>query len=344
LLSAGDGRELFNLQPNGQLLSVAGKLCAGIAGDETLALEKCDASKSASRFEIQGSAQLKMTTESEMCLSQKGVAAGSADAALFSAATASSTIDALSHGAAMAVDGHSSSYWASSFISPGEVVEFALEFGGLTKLQMLDILWEFAAEQFSVSVTTDGIHWSEVYTSSVNILNHTRVLLGDTTAAKAKIEMVKPQPAAQVQGRTLYGIRSLSFTTGSLRTVVEDCTSAAETKDARDKYFLNAVGEQGPCPAKALREELPALEAAKSSLAAISIELAEAMSRTSPCDAGVSLVEDRAPRRVGPVAFARARREGSSANAAVGDFDLEAAYAIQGVARGLVLQARAAVA
>jgi hypothetical protein len=57
----------------------------------------------------------------------------------------------------MAADGHSSSYWASSFISPGEVVEFALEFGSSTKLQMLDILWEFAAEQFSISTTNDGV-------------------------------------------------------------------------------------------------------------------------------------------------------------------------------------------
>jgi hypothetical protein len=85
-------------------------------------------------------------------------------------------------------------------------------------------------------------NWSEVYTSSVNILNHTHVLLGDMKAAKATIEMVKPQPAARIQGRALYGIRSLSFTTGSLRTFVGNCASAAETKDARDKYFLNAVG------------------------------------------------------------------------------------------------------
>jgi hypothetical protein len=74
--------------------------------------------------------------------------------------------------------------------------------------------------------------------------------------------MLKPQPAAHIKGRALYGIRSLSFRTGSLRTVVGNCASAAVAKDAKDKYFLNAVGEH--CPAKSLREELPALEAAKS--------------------------------------------------------------------------------
>ena len=74
----------------------------------------------------------------------------------------------------------------------------------------------------------------------------------------------------QIDGRSLYGIRSLSFTAERFQTLVEDCTKAEKSKDARDKFFLVAGGSfndaEGP---KILRSELPALTAAKASLATV---------------------------------------------------------------------------
>ena len=59
----------------------------------------------------------------------------------------------------------------------------------------------------------------------------------------------------------MYGIKSLVVRTARLQTIVEDCGTAAKSTDARDKYFATYVDDFAPCSSKALRGELPALEA-----------------------------------------------------------------------------------
>ena len=55
--------------------------------------------------------QLKLGHEGEQCLSQKGLAAGAEDVAAHTAISASGSADAAAHGANMAVDGASSTFW-----------------------------------------------------------------------------------------------------------------------------------------------------------------------------------------------------------------------------------------
>ena len=51
----------------------------------------------------------------------------------------------------------------------------------------------------------------------------------------------KPHPIyGNVAGKASYAIRRVSFLAPRLATIVESCAAAAESTDARDKYFLSS--------------------------------------------------------------------------------------------------------
>ena len=71
-----------------------------------------------------------------------------------------------------------------------------------------------------------------------------------------------------------------------LRAVASGCAKMGKSLDARDKYFLSYVGDFDPFPIKALRSELPAVDAARASLAATVSELADAARQLDLCRSG----------------------------------------------------------
>ena len=96
----GDGRDMFSLQPSGQLLNVPSGKCANVGGSEIkdgafVSLADCE---SASRWEVQGNGQLKLKSAADFCLTQEGVSPGVRDVAANAAAMASSTMSVASHG------------------------------------------------------------------------------------------------------------------------------------------------------------------------------------------------------------------------------------------------------
>ena len=100
-ISAGDGRELFTLQSSGHIVNVAGDKCLGVRGDavaegDEVVLSACD---DALKWEVLGNGQLKVNTPANLCLAQVGLAPGVVDVAGNAAVMASSTANALSHGA-----------------------------------------------------------------------------------------------------------------------------------------------------------------------------------------------------------------------------------------------------
>ena len=89
----------------------------------------------------------------------------------------------------MAVDDSLGSFWASSFDDTREAVEFVIDFGEVHALASLEVAWEFPAKSFSISVSEDGEHYSEVYATDVNVLQSSKVPLGSSSARKLRIAM-----------------------------------------------------------------------------------------------------------------------------------------------------------
>lgn len=277
-IASGDGRELWQYLPSGQIASVTGKKCIAVGTGNAVTLKNCDASSS-SQWEAQGSGQLR---SGQNCLSAKGLTAGS-NVALKSAISASSTADTGAHGASMAVDGSSSTFWASA-LDPTEPVTLTIDLGGKQKLESLAIAWEFPAKSFAISVSSDGVKWVEVFATDSNVLASTQVSLGAVTASKVKVVMHEAHALHGVfQGHAVYGITDLSLSATGLQAIVEDCATAAKSHDARDKFFQSFVGEFGECSSKALRSELPALEAAKASVASTVSELVDVLPKLAAC-------------------------------------------------------------
>ena len=78
----------------------SGGKCAGlrnadVADGGELVFGDCDA---ASKWEVLGNGQLKLTAPGDLCLSQSGLAPGRTDVAAKAAVMASSTANAISHG------------------------------------------------------------------------------------------------------------------------------------------------------------------------------------------------------------------------------------------------------
>jgi len=270
-VAAGNGRDIFSFQSNGQLKNVATKQCVGLPPKDSddsgrVHLMDCDdaAANGGSLFEATESNQLKFLGDGALCLSQEGLGAGIVDVAFHAAAAATTTWDFVSHGANMAVGNEASGFWASRIGENSESVEFSIDFGDAL-LEFAEIRWEFPAKSFSFLVSSDGTQWTEAFATDVNVLNVSRVQL-HRRASMAKVVMREPSPLTE---HGIYGISSLSVFASQLWAVAQPCAKAAKSSDARDKIFFVHTGEFDPRPAIELRGELVAFATAQAGLASI---------------------------------------------------------------------------
>ena len=96
----------------------------------------------------------------------------------------------------------------------------------------------------------------------------------------------------------MYGINSVSVFASRLHAIVTECSKAARSMDARDKYFLVSAREYDPSVAKSLSAEAPALEAAKATLASTVSELANVLPKLSSCVGGAMATKSDASARI----------------------------------------------
>ena len=96
------------------------------------------------------------------------------DVAKGQAAKSTSSSD-LAHSAEHAVDGNPATYWASDLM--GEDADAAVSWQvsfPRSRLNSVDIEWEYAPQQFDLQISRDGDSWKTAYSVSSNPLNSER--------------------------------------------------------------------------------------------------------------------------------------------------------------------------
>merc|ERR1719330_1008673 len=201
----------------------------------------------------------------EKCLSLSGEGGGTENAASHAAAEATSSANSASHAAQAAVDADDATFWASN---PGDVgpVALTIDLGEARSVDLLKIVWEFPAQAFDVSVSPDGLEWTEVFGTTVNMVLVSRIPPG-LTASKVRVDMKKPHPLHKTaSGQPVFGIKSVAVLAPRLGVVLDDCAAASQSQDARDKYFPVSASGFNLAGSEALQAELLALAAAMASL------------------------------------------------------------------------------
>jgi len=248
------------------------------------------------------------------------------------------------HGAAMAVDGRAT-YWASK-LDPELPVEFSVSFGTVSEIQLAEIDWEYPPKSFAILVSEDGSRWEEVYTTDVNTMQKTQVTLGRRQAKNVKVVMREPHPVyGKLRGHSLFGINSLALFAQRSRIVVQECSQAAASTDARDKYFSIAVGSQEPSRAKNLNVKLQALDLAKASLSAATSTLFDLIPKLPLCGStnmGLSAVA-MAEKFAGISLHTASSRSAVKQSSISSGAELESASELLKSARAAILEVRSAL-
>ena len=281
-VSKSDGREIWSLAPDGSLMSASSGQCLAV-GDhgKDVKLLACDAN--AAKWELQGNGQIKMAS-SNMCLTQTGLAPGLVDVASAASIIASSTLNN-AHGAALAVDGLTATFWVSKLDEP-EPASLTINLETSVPVVEVALEFEFVPSSFAVQVSRDGATWVEVFATEANILDKVHVPVEVGQAYGLKVVMTKPHAIKGVLGgHSLYGVRSLKVMSPGMQAAVEPCATAGASVDARDKYFPVAVASFDPAHGAKLASEVVALESAGAALSAAANDLATATPSMRKCSA-----------------------------------------------------------
>ncbi|XP_026191628.1 uncharacterized protein LOC34617422 [Cyclospora cayetanensis] len=199
-------------------------------------------------WELQPNNQLKLLRGGNYCLSQTGSKAGSTDVAKDAEvrSTHSRAADD-EHGPSAAVDGNADTFWASPEFPKDAVPEFVhfdVDLGDKYKLRTTDIDWEFPPLSYTIALSNDGANYVDVSRTDVNAAYTTMDDMKAVIARFLRVRMERAHPILGVSNdKLVYGIKTLSVYSNRLRSIVEPCSKAKASSDARDKFFLELVSE-----------------------------------------------------------------------------------------------------
>jgi len=288
-IAAGDGREVLQLDKEGELMSMADSSCVALAdadasGGGALALEPCSASAESGDgrtiFAMTANSQLKMPRMGNYCVTVAGDGASDADAAQGADLTATSS--SAQHAAKNIGDGDAQSYWASGS-DPTGPVDVQLDFGTVRQIKSIEIDWEHPAQAYELQVAT-GSGWQSIHSTTGNNLHMTRYVGPSVSGSALRIRMTKPHPTlGNSGGHALYGIKEVRAVVSSARAIVQDCVEAESNTDARDKFFMVSVPAFAPNAAAAAKQSAALLVAAEEHLGNLLADLYIAMPTLASC-------------------------------------------------------------
>ncbi|CDR96876.1 LCCL domain containing protein, putative [Babesia bigemina] len=259
-IAAADGRDLWRHDSRQRLVSAITsppKCLTSVSPNKigALVITECnDEGDEQCRWEFMGNGQLALKNVSDLCMTQAALyedKAGMGNLLNIMKSkiqiVASSTTDR--HGAELAMDGDVKTYWASELFLDSNIhsVNLTINFGESVHAARVRIDWEYQPTTYIIEGSTDNIVFKEL---ARNVSNSDHITI-DTLAMKAfkqlRIVMLRPHHSmGKVEGGFVYGIREVEVLTSNMETVLGNCRAAANTPDARDKYFVSYVSEFEP--------------------------------------------------------------------------------------------------
>jgi len=254
-IKAGDGREIFRFQPDGQLVTLQGNQCVELVDDpggaRYLELTECKDPHLPESLAWQVTGNNNLEAKSGLCLTLEGKGTpGDLDAALGVAVRASSSADLAAHPPGNVVDGKGVTYWASGF-DPGDPVTLLLNLDITRKVNSIHIKWECQPDLFTIETTNGQNKWATAWVED-EFMNQTKdrqthVELAGRKANAVRITMHPPaSPCKTSGGDPIFAIRQVQVNTPRLRPTVEPCSDVKNSTDARGHWFLSQVSEFKP--------------------------------------------------------------------------------------------------
>lgn len=266
----GDGREVWHFDSKGRIHDEMGGKCItwdqdANEGQGRMVMSDCDKSfernDGRSQWEPTPTNQVRSAAQpGDLCISLSGDGASAVEVNAASGADtkATSTFDDVSHSSGRAVDGDSSSYWASGPLREGQEVTYQVNFPSEKEVNSVEIQWEFPPKSFKLEISEDGEHWIKAYEVSGNPRHSakSKITLQGQWANHLRVVMTKPDLLkGMFQGNAYFGIRSIKAFAPSHYPVLEPCSEAARHPGAADKWFLTSVQEFDPGKAAIKRNE-----------------------------------------------------------------------------------------
>ncbi|CAD2110869.1 LCCL domain-containing protein [Plasmodium vinckei] len=261
-LASGDGRELWKTNSNNQIISALSDppKCLAVINLDNLennklvlydclrALEDGDGK---SNWIFESNSQIRLQRSGEpLCISQKNIHGnipGIHDILL----NTDASVDATSildddHNADNTLDGNLNSFWASSIFGDNyeHLVYFIIDLNKFVEISRIKVFWEYPPLHYIISFSTEKDNYKIVAENLANPSFTTIDSLKNIETRYIKISMVKPHPKhGEMDGQFLYGIRSIEVQANNLESVLNFCRDAANSDDARDKYFIEYISE-----------------------------------------------------------------------------------------------------